>query len=63
VSKRNQYNRFYIQTRCGLPTWVTVAVIERMSQAPAEIERLKLQDDPMWSQAEYRVTQNRCDRT
>lgn len=63
MSKRNQYSRFYIQTRCGLPTWVTVAVIERLSQAPAEIERLKQQADPLWSQAEYRVTQNRADRT
>ena len=63
MSKRNQYNRFYIQMRCGRPTWVTVSVIERMSQAPAEIERLKQRDDPLWSKAEYRVTQNRGDCT
>lgn len=63
MSKRNQYSRFYIQMRGRRPSWVTVAVIERMSQAPGEIARLKQQGDPMWSKAEYRVTQNRGDST
>lgn len=59
-ARRSRSHKFFIHTRAnGFPRWVCVSTAATRSEAEAEVERLRQQDDPMWATAEYLITDTR----
>ena len=51
--------KYYVHTRAGgFRRWVCVRQAKTQEEALKQIEELQLQDDPMWLEAEYLISES-----